>query len=312
MDKRFYVINNKRNRGVMRNIRKCLKIGNGQLVLPIASDDFLSNELFFEKAISVIKENPDISGFFAKTEIRSSDLKKRLWEMGHANKDGYITNQEAVEWFFSNKLWVPGSSALWRKKFFDEAGGFDLKLGAQCDYYINHILPMRHGVYFWNATSTVMRKSDHSFSSLVNNKQFFSNHALFEKKARAYLLNPKPTQIQWLRWRVSIINARLDIELNLFLFSKLEEAFKRIHEWEKSALAPYLTKIVQIFHRNGKSFNQSIKAQEVKAHAIFNKIAGQIETVSFHATPLSGASFVAKALKKTRSYFKKLLYAFTN
>jgi hypothetical protein len=104
----------------------------------------------------------------------------------------------------------------------------------------------------------------------------------------------------------------LDIELNFFLYSKLEESFKRIHEWEKSALAPYLTKIVQIFHRNGKSFNQSIKAQELKAHAIFNKIAGQIETVSFHATPLSRASFVATALKKTRSYFKKLLDAFTN
>lgn len=284
---------------------KCLKIGSGELVFPIASDDFLSNELFFEKAISILKENPEISGFFAKTEIRSANLKKKLWDMGHADIQGRITNHEAIELFFSNRLFVPGSSALWRKKNFNEVGGFDFRLGAQCDYFINHILPMRNGVYFWNEIVTVMRKSEKSYSAKINDKKFFLNHALFEKKTKSFLVNPRPSEQQWNQWRKSLINARLNIELNAYLFERIQQAFNRIHEWEKDALAPYIKEIMRIFQTESNSFNKLIKIQEEKAHAIFNGIAGQIEGASSQAASLCRVSLAAKVFKEMRSYLKK-------
>jgi hypothetical protein len=166
---------------------------------------------------------------------------------------------------------------------------------------------MRNGVYFWNEIVTVMRKSEKSYSAKVNDKKFFINHALFEKKTKASLANPRPSEQQWNHWRKSLINARLNIELNAYLFERLEQAFNRIHEWEKDALPPYVKEIMRIFQTESNSFNKQIKFQEEKAHRIFNRITGQIDSSSSQATPLRRASFAGQAFKEIRLFLKKAL-----
>jgi len=301
-NQRYKIFSSNKNQGIKKAINFLIKKITGDLIFGIASDDFLVSKTFFQKTVAIMNDNPLLAGVFAKTEIRSPNLKKKLWVMGNCGVKGVLVPEMAVKGFFNNDLFVPGSSSIWRTKCFFDAGGFDHRLGSQCDYFINHVLPMKYGAYFLDETVAVMRKSGKSLSSAVKNQSFFKNHALFEKKATAFLGIQRPSNQQWKTWRKSVINARLDLELNGYLSKRLEEAFIRIHEWEKDALAPYLGEIKAIYETKAKPFNRWLHQEEQKAHRIFDKIAGRIENPTGEPcdTGLSSSG------KKLRDYLKKI------
>jgi glycosyltransferase involved in cell wall biosynthesis len=304
-DKKYKVFTGKKNQGVERCLKTLLKKISGDLIFGVASDDFLVSDNFFQKTVAILSQNPTLAGVFARTEIRTPDLKKKLWVMGNCGVHGILTPDVVVERFFKRDFFVPGSSSIWRTKCFFDAGGFDKRLGPQCDYYINHVLPMKYGVYFLDETVAVMRKSGESLSSTIKNQSFFNNHALFEKKAKVFLENAAPSDQQWRHWRNSVINSRLNIELNAYLFKRLEEAFARIHEWEKDALAPYLKEIFELFQKEAKPFKILINKQEKQAHAIFNKLAGFAGDLPADSIEFAESSFGKKVFKKLKSFFRQ-------
>jgi hypothetical protein len=199
--------------------------------------------------------------------------------MGSCEKAGFNESQQVIRAFFDNKVFIPGTSSIWKKNLIDQIGGYDFQLGPQADYYVNHIIPFKHGVYFADEEVAIMRKRKTSYSAQVKNAEFFMRHALFEKKAKKFLGHHAPSSSMWLQWRKSLINARLDIELNRAVSNGIEKSLKIIHEWEKDALAPYLKKISKIYFQSSAPFDHWLQSQEKQAIAIFEKIAGPINTL---------------------------------
>jgi len=307
-DPRLQLISNARNLGAEKSFKKLYRMASGELFYGAAADDYLTDNNFFLSAVNALNNNPQAGGCFAKTAVIDRSTGKKLWVMGSSSQSGFLGKSEAKKAFFENKLFVPGTSSVWRKKLIDQVGGYDFKLGPQADYFVNHVIPLKHGAIYLDREVSVMRKSMTSYSSRATNRLFFVRHALFEKKTNAYLEQDAPSSEMWAFWRNSLINARLNIELNRVVYYGIEKSLNIIHEWEKDALAPYLKEIMQIFQRKSHSFNQLIKVQEENAHEIFNRIAGQIDSSSSQATPLRRASFAGQAFKEIRLFLKKLYF----
>ena len=304
MDSRVRAIFNKRNMGAEKSFLKIYKLANGDLFFGAAADDYLIDENFFLHAVNALNEYPQAGGCFAKTLVVDRLTEKKLWVMGGSCKSGFLEKTEAKKAFFENKLFVPGTSSVWRKKLIDQVGGYDFKLGPQADYFVNHVIPLKHGAIFLDREVSVMRKSMTSYSSGVTNRLFFVRHALFEKKMNAYLEQDAPSGVMWAFWRNSLINARLNIELNTSIKAELERNLNRVHEWEKDALARYIKEIMEIFYKGAKPFEEWMKKQERQAHNIFNKEAGPISDTFSNHDGFHKSSMVKKAFLKLRAFFK--------
>lgn len=246
-DSRLKLLFFAKNKGPIAAFANSYKACSGDLIIGISSNDFLIDREFFQIALNQFKKKPFCSGVFGKTAVIEGNRRKKLWVMGSAENEGYLQPDELKKMFFSNKLFIPGSSFMMNNKLFMESGGYDSKLGPQADYFLNHAMPMQNGVFFINREVTAMRKDTKSFSAQATHKEFFRRHVLFRDKLDSYLKENKPSAQEWKNWQDYLINARLSFETNIKIYKSLKHTFENIHEWEKDGLEKCFNKIIKIF-----------------------------------------------------------------
>lgn len=208
----------------------------GELLYCSAADDYVSDPTFFDNAVRNLAAYPGAGGFAARTRIVDSNSSGVPWDTG-PERSGYLTSSAAVAAFFENRLFVPGSSVIWKSTLVREIGFLE-DLGPQVDYYLNHALTMKWGVVLSDQVSATMRKSGESFSGRANDKDFFNRHRLVLTRLVQQLPEGAVPAASRDKWRMDVINARLAVTRQQEFFSLVRNFFQAIQTWEESSLPP--------------------------------------------------------------------------
>lgn len=162
------------NIGALRAIKFAQEKCSGDFIISIASDDFISQHTFFERAINAFSKH-NIGGFVGKTKLIDGINGLFITDIGYSYKLNNISNWEFRYLFLNNLIFIPGSSSIWRKDYFDKLGGYDNGLGPQCDYLVNNLIGIKHGLYFEDIAFSTMRAFSNSYSQIQADVVFKNN-----------------------------------------------------------------------------------------------------------------------------------------
>jgi glycosyltransferase involved in cell wall biosynthesis len=176
---------------------------NGSIVYQFSSDDFVADPDFFRLGVEALNKHPNASGFYGVAAIVSAEENLLKGLMGRASLEGYVGPQKFLQEFLTDFTFVPGISSLWRKKLIDAVGGYDVRLGPQADYFINHALPCLSGVVFAKRHFATARVSEGrvNFSKKMNIYDEMKHWSLVEKKLRNVTTSFGNLDAEWECWR---------------------------------------------------------------------------------------------------------------
>lgn len=166
------------NQGSMPAFYNCFAHATGELVYATASDDYLVERSFFEKAVDAFKRHPDLGVYFGTEEIRDASDGTLLGLDGRAPANGYVDPVRCMEGFLRKELLIPGCCSVLRKKWIDEQQGYPVELGPWCDYYLNHAVAGKHGAYFDNTLYAYARldPAKKNLSTRLSLEQMLANN----------------------------------------------------------------------------------------------------------------------------------------
>lgn len=233
-DPRFRAIYLPLNEGAIAAFLKGYAELRGELLFCSAADDFVSDPSFFDSAVKRLSIYPHAAGFVARTRIVDPELSKTLWDTGPLTS-GYQSPSEAITAFFEQRLFIPGSSAIWRAPLVKELG-FSEDLGPQIDYFLNHALAMKWGLVTSDRVSATMRKVLDSYSAVVDDKDFFARHRTVFDRLLELVPDNAVSKSSGNKWKADVINARLAITRQQEFFATVRNFFGAIETWEESSL----------------------------------------------------------------------------
>lgn len=264
------------NKGVTAAAQAAHQGASGELFYGSAMDDYICNPNFFALAIESLREFPAAAGFFARTSVIDPDTMAEKWVMGHSQIEGFLPPRDALFSFLYSQMFVPGSSAIWKRDLFNRCGGYDEALGPQCDYYINHAIPALSGVVFSKAVVTACRLFTDSYSGAAKDSQFFLRHALVEKKFRSLKFD-YPVDVAWFRtWRDNVINGRLAVTRQSGFIQAVRSQLTDIQPWELSALPERFLTCKTRLLEDCDLLDKELAARVAEAEAIFHENAGKL------------------------------------
>jgi len=202
-DPRFKPVFFERNAGVVAALANAWQRAQGDIIYQFSSDDALCCRDFFGLGVQALADYPVAAGFFGLTETVSSETGDAIGRMGSALREGYMAPQEFTRGFLQGRVFVPGISSLWRRKLILAIGGYVSALGPQVDYFVNHVLPAKHGVVFASRTFAKARVSErrNSYSSNTTLEAAVHRFMLFERMMRASIPAYIGQDEDWQRWR---------------------------------------------------------------------------------------------------------------
>ena len=192
-----------KNQGLMAALGYAMSQIRGRFYYGEASDDFIVDEHFFEIAMREHAKFPDSAGVYAMTALLSAERNQLTCAMGIAPHEGYLKPAEFFTGFLKGHVFVPGSSAIWRRDFMSQLGDYDYRLGPQVDYLVNHALPCHHGVVYVRKAVKCMRVFEQktNYSSKTSLWQSAERYALVEQELRKIGLSYPDCESDWCDWR---------------------------------------------------------------------------------------------------------------
>lgn len=274
-----------KNRGALQAITHCLEKCTGDLLYGAAADDYVCNPNFFELVTSALRQYPRAAGAFGSSQVVSEDG-TALWIMGQYSKQSqFVPPKIAILEFLRPALFVPGTSAIWRRNLLLELGGYDPSLGPQTDYYVNHALSMLYGVVYIHETMSVTRLAADSMSRSANHDEFFKRHALVEQKLRSLAPRLRLPDQGLRNWRRAVISGRLSADRQMRLVRLFEEAFSDLKEWERAGLLPEFKESEAYLRERCARIQQALESAISSATATFDEIAGPLALPSSKSAP---------------------------
>jgi glycosyltransferase involved in cell wall biosynthesis len=264
------------NRGANAAVLDGLHLAGGTLLLGIGADDYLIDRTFFASAVELMRCRPEAAGVFARTLILDKIDDHLLWTTGTAPKEGYLDGQEFLDAFLANAAFVPGASAILRLDLVKQAGGLQIDLGPQSDYFINHALPAAHGVFFINRDVAAYRASPTSYSAAATDADYFRCHALMELKLRAYASDRYFNPVQVHTWRNNTVKSRLSVWHQEALFGAVKAIAQDLQPWEKRAMPPEIVSLAERYLGELTPIKAGLDNRTAAALAIFEEIAGPL------------------------------------
>lgn len=185
-DNRIILLENEKNVGVNESLVAGLEHAAGDFYCGCAADDYISDRGFFWKAMDMTHGGAASGVYGIAERIRATDG-SLIDRIGCGVKDGYISPDRFKESFLSRTSFVTGYSSIWRMEMIEKVGGFPMNLGPQTDYFINHVLPAKWGVYFLPEVTTMVRifENGRNYSGGATVPEKIERHATFENMWRS-------------------------------------------------------------------------------------------------------------------------------
>ena len=251
LDPRISVIFLKENMGVENAVKVGCDLAKGELLFATGADDFFVWPDYFSCALVAFNDYPDISGYFGKTRMVDSASMKTIGTMGHCIREGFISPKEVVDGFLMGKIFIPGSSSIWKKKYIDQIGGYPKNMGPMLDYYLNHLLPSLHGVYFENQIVANYRvfKNRNNFSANISSKEKIKSFNRIEYDYRK--LSPHFEENKnWNFWKTSQIASYIVFDYLKFP----NNVYRILKKYTPIRLIEWLKKMIYMSFRKLETF----------------------------------------------------------
>lgn len=207
-DSRFKVNFFPTNRGIKAAFEDICTRATGKYLYPAACDDFVIDAEFFQKAVTVLEQDPRPAGFYGITGIYLAEKEKLVNSCGTAEVEGYNTPLQCAQGFIRCRSVVTSPSCVWRRDLFNQYGATNMTelisaLGPQMDFYLNHAMAFSHGMYYEKKPFACQRvyEAKTNFSANMHLWKTAAYYAEMEKRLR--LICPQYPEIEadWMRWR---------------------------------------------------------------------------------------------------------------
>ena len=202
-DRRIRPVYFPRNQGALAAHGNTWQRVSGKLIYQYSSDDAVVNPTFFEQAVNALEQHPTAGGFYGITKMVGTETGAEKGLMGKAPV-GFTPRELFISGFIQHSVFVPGISSIWKRTHINEVGGYDHRLGPQTDFYINHVIPAKHGVVFAKEVFAKARVSEAnaSFSSNTKMEDEIARFALCEEKIRQQISTLYHVdEVYWEHWR---------------------------------------------------------------------------------------------------------------
>lgn len=197
-----------KNRGVREAFIDASGRTTGKYIYGGAADDFIANKDFFQNAVNALEADPRPAGFYGICGIYLAEKEKLSGGMGTALVPGYNTPLQCSEGFIKCRAVVTSTSCIFRRDLFMQYGGQDIdKLidvyGPQMDFYLNHAIAFRHGMFYENTLFSCQRVYEvkTNYSANMHLWETACRFAAVEKGLRAAGPDYPGMEQDWMRWR---------------------------------------------------------------------------------------------------------------
>lgn len=162
---RIRLIVNPQNRGVLFNLERLLEMATGDYVVGCASDDMVLPG-FFEKSLALLAQNPSAGLCSATTRAIDEDGVDRGVTpcLLPARAPTFLPPERARRLMSLYGNWIVGFTAIYRREFLIEAGGFMPELRSFTDYFIAKVMALKHGACFIPEPLVAVRVSNTTYS----------------------------------------------------------------------------------------------------------------------------------------------------
>jgi len=300
-DSRIIIERFPQNQGIFPAVRRCLELCDGDLLCPIASDDYLSNSRYFELAVAALQHFPQAAAAYAPAAIVDANDGRQFGYMGtyiparrgHAGEKydaagapmQFIPPQEALAGFVSHRMFITGCAVIWRRALLGELDFCNETLGPQSDYFFYHALAALHGAVFIDTPVAVGRVSETTYSGSASDDDYFRRQALVEKRFRELPL-PYPTDERlWAQFRTSTIASRTAEFHQRRLFETLREYCDSVPPAELQMFPSEPAAFVGRLQEESARLESRLNDQIERARQVFDAVAGPIAPLP--ATPRS-------------------------
>ncbi len=196
------------NRGIKAAFQDMNNRATGKYLYGGAADDFVIHKEFFRNAVAALEADPRPAGFYGITGIYLAEKEKLVESCGTAEVEGYNTPQQCCEGFVKCRSVVTSPSAIWRRDLFHEYGGRRMeelltRYGPQMDFYVNHLLAFKYGMYYEKAPFACQRiyEARTNYSANLHLWEAAQRFAELEKGLREIDITYPGIENDWVRWR---------------------------------------------------------------------------------------------------------------
>ncbi len=207
-DQRFKTNYFPKNRGVREAFADSIHRTNGKYIFCAGSDDFVVNKDFFKKAVDALEADPRPAGFYGICGVYLAEKEKLINAMGTAEAEGYNTPLQCCEGFLKCRSVISTPSSLWRRDLFLDHGGGKMRelidaMGPQADFYLNHELGFRYGIYYEKTLFACQRvyEAKTNYSANLDLWKTAERHAEMERRLRPTCPQYPDIEKDWMRWR---------------------------------------------------------------------------------------------------------------
>jgi glycosyltransferase involved in cell wall biosynthesis len=196
------------NRGVVEACKDLLKRATGKYLYCGAADDFIANKDFFKNATTALELDARPAGFYGIAGVLVAETEKLTSAMGTAEVTGFNTPLQCCEGLLKYRSVVTSPSCIWRRDLFMKHGGdtFDEHLrdmGPQADYYVNHELAWRYGMFYEKTLFACQRvfQAKTNYSANMDIFALAANLRQMEIRLRKIGLSYPDIEKDWIYWR---------------------------------------------------------------------------------------------------------------
>ncbi len=164
------LIQNKENLGPIPTINKGIEKAKGKYLAFCSADDYILPG-FFEKALTLFKENPTLGICTGRaTHFKGNTPDQLTIEQPPLPDKVHIFNPKELAKVFKKSLFfIHSNCSIYRKKYIEEFGGLNPKLLSISDWYITCQIALHYGVGYIPHPFGAFRLSPTSYAQSLKN-----------------------------------------------------------------------------------------------------------------------------------------------
>jgi glycosyltransferase involved in cell wall biosynthesis len=156
---------NEKNMGVVHNLNKLLELAKGDYVYFAAADDKILLG-FFERSMNLLAQNPQAGLCSALTLIIDEENRNKGLHPTFiiSRKECFVTPEKARRILKKAGNWIPGNTAILKRKALIDSGGFIPELHSFSDGFLYHVIALKYGFCFIPEPLVCWRRMDSGYA----------------------------------------------------------------------------------------------------------------------------------------------------
>jgi glycosyltransferase involved in cell wall biosynthesis len=264
------------NGGVNAALKICYDMTSAPIVIGAASDDCITNPRYFEAIDAAFSAHPKAGCVFARAALVDPTTGATYFVMGKAPHAGWIPPRQCLRDFLTDRIFIHGGAAAWRRSEVDRVGGFRAELGPRSDFFINIAVAASAGAVFLDEIATFVRFSKASYGQSVDEETYFRQYALVEREVMdldlGYRIDPKWRR----RWRDNIINERLANRWQKSFLDAVSKPIAALDQWHLPRFRTEIAEMATQLSLHAGEWEEDIDRKVAAAERVFESLAGPL------------------------------------